>query len=399
MPAISHWQKITLFLFFLALPFASLATQNDKVQPKNYLSLPTISSQIFGNNFSSDPTREGRVAATTIGSSEKLEIFLINKNECAIAGDSYTYRVMVRNEGDQVAQNLEVRVGYAGGTELLHTFRPADEVNPLLHEIIWREPALVPGAFVEYAFTIKLIGGQVRNVASVEFDWIGGRFIAVTEHTIDGTCQIPRVQPTTLPQKLAAIICDASETACRNFLPDLGQPFQNAQNPAQQPRVCSNTPYNRNNCQPNKPQLGVPFRQATPTILPGECRVVEDEVPSANQVLLGTRAETSWCESNGYPQFVLSGAPQPAKGRQVSPPDTSRFNGYFTSINQSLVAGTPCGGRPGDPWWAPLCQCQCNEPYGGSICQAVLPITRHDIFVTSQQECLLEGAKHVDPFF
>lgn len=386
------------------------------------------------------------------------------------------------------------------------------------------------------------------------------------------------------PGAFSAIICHPAERGCVPFLPTLGINFQRAQDPAQQPRICSQ--YNGNACQPNRPNLGVRFAEATADILPGDCRVLEDNVittppfqdafnrrgaladfsirplvnsdndfkrlihenalrgiahterarqqlvvrgqgqgslradyekmlssreaafkkivqeaiynaeqavgrgcgeagakaagqemaarlagvRAAYQALLTQRraayinmqqvyaatydfaatyeaharederleeqlraeweavmdefkartltcareekfaadVETSWCESNDYADFVVRGAPEPARAQltpPVAPPDTRDLNPFNALIEEGEVRGQVCGGAPGDPWWADDCSCQCNElvPIGGGndviSCQAIRPITRHDINVISQEECLVDFVKHQDPFF
>lgn len=124
----------------------------------------------------------------------------------------------------------------------------------------------------------------------------------------------------------------------------------------------------------------------------------------AKESFFAADVETSWCESNGYAGYVVRGAPEPEKARrgEVGAPDTSDIVSR-TSIDAGAVKGKVCGGAPGDPWWADDCSCQCNDqiPVGGGFksCQELNPITRHDITITSPEECLLEEVKHADPFF
>ncbi len=410
--------KIGILLTFLVgglglLTMPSLAnaqTANPKPLPIDFSLNTWLSSQIYGGDFLTDPTRdknEGRVKATTVSSGSQLEIFLINKKECAIVEDSYTYRVLVRNVAELPATNLEIKVGYAAGSDVVHTYRTADEIIVPLHEIIWREAFLAPGGFVEYSFTITLRGGQLYNNAFVEYDYNGSRYLAVTQHLIDGICETPNPTYTPLPAgKFPAIFCDPAEIGCVTIFPNLGVNFERAQKEEQQVNICGGTAYNGRDCPVRfkLPTLGVRFGQATPTILPGECRVFEDYGFAVNDETIAADVETSWCESDGYPQFVIRKAPEPYKERvkTITLPDTEGGlpSGYSAPINQSLVAGTVCGGRPGDPWWAPDCSCQCNEVAACGLCQSCPQgVTLHDIFVTSKEECLLEKGKHYGPFF
>lgn len=65
------------------------------------------------------------------------------------------------------------------------------------------------------------------------------------------------------------------------------------------------------------------------------------------------------------------------------------------SIDLGQTLGQACRGLPGDPQWAQGCQCQCGQLVatagGFAPCEALYPITRHDIFVETTQECLGHG--------
>ena len=114
--------------------------------------------------------------------------------------------------------------------------------------------------------------------------------------------------------------------------------------------------------------------------------------------------ETTQCESGDYPEFVIRGAPIPEKAKLggIAPPDTSGLQNN-AQINPQEVQGVICGGRPGDPQWANDCSCQCGEPVlcDGEVkfCEQCSNFGRHDIMVTSREECIADGAKHEDPFF
>lgn len=79
--------------------------------------------------------------------------------------------------------------------------------------------------------------------------------------------------------KLGATICDPAERGCVPFLPGLGINFQRAQEPAKQVRVCSK--HQGAGCVPQRPNLGMRFAEAIADILPGDCRVLEDNVISS----------------------------------------------------------------------------------------------------------------------
>ena len=115
--------------------------------------------------------------------------------------------------------------------------------------------------------------------------------------------------------------------------------------------------------------------------------------------------EVSWCESNYYGEFVLRGAPRPAK--TVFPPETIKGEPDGTVLD-SAVMGVPCRGLPGDPWWADDCSCNCgsvglsSSSVSATATSMVFcngrPITRHDINVTDSLECMLDMPQHSNSF-
>lgn len=120
--------------------------------------------------------------------------------------------------------------------------------------------------------------------------------------------------------------------------------------------------------------------------------------------VLGPRVETTWCESGPGIVTLLRPPGPPRTKDTVEPPDI--INDDSGPFAPEAVAGTVCGPSPGDPWWAADCSCQCNEvvpcpALGGAttLCQLCRAVTRHDRYVTSQEECLSDGPKHSDPFF
>lgn len=121
--------------------------------------------------------------------------------------------------------------------------------------------------------------------------------------------------------------------------------------------------------------------------------------------------ETTSCESGSYAESLARSGQETVKGQAgaLQPPQDLSGQGSSTAINPALVQGVACGLRPGDPYWAPGCECKCGDdiettdPGTGEVtvqkCEAVYAITRHDIYVTTQSECNQDGIKHADPFF
>ncbi len=394
-----------LALLLIAAPFVSVAQHSTTVLPQDIDYDSLVSSQIYGNNFLSDPTREPLVAAET-DEKDGLEIFIINKNHCVVVGDSYTFRILIRNEGDDLASDVEIKNIYSANAEFAHAAIAPEQ--PEAFTLMWTEFTIVPGDSIERTFTLTAVeGGAIFNDASVKYTYGGEERTVATGHAIDGICETPQVVTTPRPKnKFAAIICDISEIGCTEFLPKLGINFTTAQREERQPQICSQ--HDPRNCTANKPALGVRYAAAEADIKPGECRVEEDlgagELTFRDE-RVSADVETTWCESNGYPEFVVRGAPEPVKAQVngIRLPDTSDLDGRFTVILDGDVEGQVCGGKVGDPWWASDCSCQCGQVIetanGPVACQQNKNITRHDITITSPEECRLEGTKHDDPFF
>ncbi|MEX1112318.1 MAG: hypothetical protein WEC84_02540 [Candidatus Andersenbacteria bacterium] len=400
-------------LFGYALPaLAAIAPATVLQQDVNYLGL--ASSNIYSGNFTTDPTTKGQVLAETDEEEERVSIFLINRRPCIQGTNFLVYRLVIRNESQEShATNFTVKNTYPPNVTVIDT-QPGAVVNVGQREIEWSEPTalLPPNSFREYLFTFSLQSPSqpFTNVATVEYTMDGAQKVSTTSHTIDGTCnEVPDVPVKPRPtNKFAAIICDISEVGCNTVLPALGVNFERAQEDSQQPRVCSGQEHRGSaDCVDQLPTLGTRFGQAKPTIVPGDCSVREDvsTIEGYDPTTAGPPVEITVCESNGYPEFVIRGAPEPVKARQgtIALPDTSDLDGTQTVINPQQVSGSACSGRPGDPWWAADCSCTCNSLLAvqeGRIvpCQGVKPITRGDIFVTSPQECAADTG-HADPFF
>lgn len=345
--------------------------------------------------------KEGPVG--TIGEGD-LQLVITNRNVCA-PGGSFTYRNFIRNTGDDGIQILELTNQF-GGALYTHSDPPGEDQ---IGAVRWSGgPFLAPNAFVEYNATATG-GGLVTNTATLKYEIIDAitgvrRPAQVTvTHTIGEACPKPPALPLSLPNNLATIICDISEIGCQQFFPELGRRFKAAQNnPSLQSIVCAQQEYRGSaDCVNNKPNLGTRFNHPnqppTPTILPGECRVLEDAGPSPNDPSQGAPVETTWCESDGYPEFVLPESihTQKAGVAAITLPDTSTLDGELANIQDNLVRGVACGGRPGDPFWAPSCVCNCND-------LTCLPLIQTqgilDVHVVTIEECLADIGRHNQPF-
>lgn len=108
--------------------------------------------------------------------------------------------------------------------------------------------------------------------------------------------------------------------------------------------------------------------------------------------------EQTWCESTTERQVFLKEAPVPV--RSVKPP-LPIPGGERAVINPADVRGEACRGQAGDPWWNAQCSCHCGQQVvcgdQVTLCEACFPITRHDIHVDDQLECLNDVFKNHEP--
>lgn len=232
----------------------------------------------------------------------QLDATIINRKTCAEAGYHLTYRLIVRNRGAVPANDVVVQNQYPAGTTFVTANRQPDQHLPLQRLLIWNEGFLGPGEFISYTFTVSVdaaAGAFVDNLTVNYTDaGAGGNKQTLTSHTIQAGCQaVPniRTRPLTESERLKepAIICDPAEVGCVQILPKLGVNFQRAQAPGNQPQICSR--HDERGCVPNKPQLGARFTEAIADIIPGDCRVLEDDIISTPefQDALNRRSEPS----------------------------------------------------------------------------------------------------------
>ena len=156
-----------------SLPFFS--------QDRNYLNW--ISSLIYADLFVTDPT-----ITVATGSDPQLEIFFIQNNDCVDTSAPLTYRLLVKNIGDEVAKDLFITAHYTHST-LESTQRKADTIDPSTQTIIWTEPALIPGDFISYALSILPSGSTpVEVTGAIEYTNKKVRRISTTQHVISTRC-------------------------------------------------------------------------------------------------------------------------------------------------------------------------------------------------------------------
>lgn len=216
-------------------------------------------------NFSTDPTQPftGRVAAAAV----YLQTYIISPRLCIRQGDTPTYRILLRNVGSSTLTNLKVRFIYwsippappIAGAKFVIAQPDESGRNDLENWVEWTIPSLAPGGSTDVVATIEVIGPTTRLPTKVIVNSSAGE--TTTSHTIDGPCG-PYTGPyTPLPPKLPAIVCDPNEAGCSNTYNSitLGPRYGTANNTGDL-------------------QLGARFAEAVSDIIPGECRVLDDDV-------------------------------------------------------------------------------------------------------------------------
>lgn len=272
-------------LLFASLPAGQAGAADIPAPPLpiNFTPATLVSSRLLAVNFSNEP----RLAQAPPGEGEagepqvKVEALLINRKTCAEAGYHLTYRIVVRNRSPVPIFDVVVQNQYPAGTTFTTANRPPDEHNPLGGPLIWREGFLPPGAFVSYTFTVRvdaLPGQFVNNLLVTFLPAEGAPQQVLSDHVVAAGCPgFPAILPLGRPAKQPAIICDPAEVGCVGILPDLGVNFkQAAADPQKQVRICD--PNDPRGCAPNRPALGVRFNEAIADIIPGDCRVLSDDI-------------------------------------------------------------------------------------------------------------------------
>ena len=272
----------------------------------------SISSSLFSSSFSSDPTQK----PPTHEGSPIIEAFLINSSSCLDTGDTFTYRVLIHNTGTTLAKNLQISVSYPETSDAI-SFGEGATNDENLRLISWDVDGLSPNRTLSTFLTLHATEQAPLPFTSFLTVSYSGESLSTPKHTLSqhsisrdcGLLDISQSRPGFFSSLLAlapnisrdflnpsfpiaqaqtpstspiksvqpVIICDPAETNCTPSYPKLGDTFQEVTSaPALVPIVCSvNDP---RGCTPNKPELGDRFAEAYADILPGECRVLEDDI-------------------------------------------------------------------------------------------------------------------------
>lgn len=221
-----------------------------------------------------------------------VEAFIFNEQVCPKVGDFLTYLLIVHNRSDGLARQLTITNTYPGGTEYHQGSgqRPPDAVGA--GQLIWREAQIEPGGIRHYTFRVRVTGpapGGYTNRLAVGYilenagpGAPGGH--AEAEHTIPANCDNPPFIFAPRPPKVPAIVCDPAQANCQSTFQSLffGLRYQDVlrgelfgQTP-RRPTVCG--PDDTRPCANFRPDLGPRFAEAVADIVPGECRVLSDDV-------------------------------------------------------------------------------------------------------------------------
>ncbi|MEX2054838.1 MAG: hypothetical protein WD972_01525 [Candidatus Andersenbacteria bacterium] len=262
----SLWSLFSVITVTLAAPLTGPTERVELPLPQDVQYSQYIAAQLHNASFSTDT---GSVAAETTG--PKLQAFIANTKVCVAANDTSAYRILVRNVGDIPAHDVGVEFRHPPGIEAVNIVPiPESEEDG---RIVWVIPLLGPQQSAEFQVVLRIDADINKLVTQLSVAGEGGRVF--TEHTIDGICGQYTGPTSTLPAgKLPVIICHPAEQGC---LPtaqslELGPNFQRAQGVT----VCS--PNDPEGCVAQEPRLGKRFAEAIADIIPGECRVVEDNI-------------------------------------------------------------------------------------------------------------------------
>lgn len=267
-----------VFTTTLIMPFASAAEPLSLALPQDVSYVDTITSALQRTPFSTDPLIGKVLAERDISAGQpRLEIFITNNQVCVRGNEQLSYRVVVRNYGDTPAEEVTVQFQYPQTT----TFRDSDPKpdKPELPEtrlVQWFVEELAPGATSTYSVILN-VTQQTQNVTvNVSAFYRGnGQHQTFASHTIDGPCSEEPAPATKDAAGEPAIVCDPRETGCEETYRSLslGKNYDQALNDPGKGHVeCD-----ENGCT-KKPILGPQFAEAIADIVPGECRVVEDDV-------------------------------------------------------------------------------------------------------------------------
>ncbi|MDP3997319.1 MAG: hypothetical protein Q8P73_02360 [bacterium] len=268
---------VNLFVSVLLVPFSSAATNIGYALPQTTNYKEWAAAEITDNQFSTD--LKGRVGSAFQCSEQgepQIEVLIINKEWCIKAGQTTTYKVLVTNTGDAAAYNLELIFTAPRGMVIVNQVTPTYRVfnvgqtaefdfTATAQESIRPAVATAEARYYDCAGYKQHLDcvEQCRNnggepaVCETQCDFSQS---TITTHTIDNDCAIPNMSPYPKPSGQPAIICGPGDVTCQASMPNLGVNFKSAKS------------------WQDNPDLGRRFEEAIADIIPGECRVLPDDV-------------------------------------------------------------------------------------------------------------------------
>ena len=176
--------------------------------------------------------------------------------------DAVAYQFTVRNISDEDLLNTKLTVSYSDHLDVTDLTPDTAAIDP----VVWEIGAMAPGESRRYSLSAQMTRELITEVTAF-FSHTDG--VAATRHTIDEACEEePVFDDAPLKDKLPAIICHPTELGCVGFLPELGVRFGAAEEVV----------INDAGFIISAPDLGARFNEAIADIIPGECRVLADDV-------------------------------------------------------------------------------------------------------------------------
>ncbi len=247
--------------------------------PQNFNTNTYISNQLLRYSFSTDASRQSIAPPATIP--PEVKIFITTNQTCVTANKSITYRTTVSNTGPTTAHNVIVQLQYPPGFTLSNTDPQINPASASTQTAAWHLNTLAPGTTTTTTSTFSVTAPETvttMNGTVFAANNSGQLTEALTNHTLQGVCgQVAAAQ--NVP-KQPTIVCDPSEIGC------VDSPI---------PANKSAVDCNEAGCT-TKPALGDRFTEAVADIIPGECRVLADNIikePDFQDALNRRRADAA----------------------------------------------------------------------------------------------------------
>lgn len=251
-----------LLNFFVSLaatfvtPFATALAPISLPLPQDINYAQTLQNQVASANFSVDP----RVAAEVDAAEKNIEVFIANNQPCIKPGENLSVRLFARNNGGAPLNNIVVSLGFNPDILTLEGGTPAASASNN-NSVEWNiNDSLAPGNASGQEFVARF---SVKAEAAALFTAVAGNteVRSITTATMGGQCNEP-ASTAGGPLKNAepVIFCDPAELGCTPSFPTLGKKFEQA----------------RENVEALT--FGVRFQEAVADIVPGECRVLNDDI-------------------------------------------------------------------------------------------------------------------------